>query len=165
VTGDLTISSSGNPLHLQSNNGNSVNPIVIWVTGELKTQGSGYISQDSNVYVTYYVGDNITVSGDSYQNNSGYAKQLTINGNGSNNKAVVSGSATFTGTINAPNYDFTISGGGDFTGGVIGETITISGGSSFHYDETLGGASGTVGGYSFASWFEDNSNSVRGVTY
>jgi hypothetical protein len=164
VTGDLTIS-GGNSLLLQSANANAKNPIVIWVTGKLTTSGSGYITQNANVYATWYVGGDITCSGTSYLNSSGYASQVTINGLGTNNQATISGSAVFTGTINAPGYDFTISGGGDFSGGVIGNTVNISGGSSFHFDETLNGGSAPTGRYSFASWFEDNSNNVRGVTY
>jgi len=165
VTGDLTVP-GGNSLLLQAANANANNPIVIWVTGKLTTSGSGFISQASNIYATWYVGGDITASGSSYVNNAGYPSQVTINGLGSNNKATISGSASFNGTINAPNYDFTISGGGAFQGAVIGDTITISGGSSFHFDQSLtSGPTGAQGRYSFASWFEDNSNNVRGVTY
>jgi hypothetical protein len=164
VSGDLTIS-GGNSLILQNANASANNPIVIWVTGKLTTSGTGFITQGSNVYATWYVGNDITCSGSSYLNNSGYAAQVTINGIGSNNKATVSGSAVFTGTINAPTYDTTISGGGDFAGALITNTLTISGGSSFHFDESVKGASSTLGNYSFASWFEDNSDSARGVSY
>jgi hypothetical protein len=139
------------------------NQIYVWVTGQLKTQGSGYIAQDSNVKITWYVGGDITVSGSSYQNQSGFPANLTIIGYGTNNKATVSsGSADFVGTMNIPGYDITISGGGSFDGAIIANTLTLSGGSGFHYDEALGtGASSTIGSYAFASWFEDNSDPTR----
>jgi hypothetical protein len=90
VNGDLIVSSSGHPLRIQHYDSSGTparpgNAIVIWVTGQLKTQGSGYIAQDSNVAVTYYVGSSITVSGSSYQNQSGLAANLTINGYGQSN--------------------------------------------------------------------------------
>jgi hypothetical protein len=159
VTGDLVISSSGNPLHIVQHDNGGTEQVYIWVTGKFTTQGSGYVNQDSNVQVTYYVGDDITVSGSSYQNHAGLASYLTINGYGSDGKFTESSATTaFIGTVDAPNYDFTISGGAPFDGALIGNSLTLSGGSGLHYDEALGGggASTTVGNYAFASWFEDN---------
>jgi hypothetical protein len=165
VTGDLKISSGGNPLHLTQYDTGAQESLVIWVTGDLVTSGSGYVQQDSNIKVTYYVAGDVTLSGGSYQNNSGYASNLVINGFGSaGSKVTVSGSSMFTGMFNAPNYDFTISGGGDFSGSLIGRNLTISGGSSLHYDEDIAGTNGS-GGYAFASWFEDNSDPARGIIY
>ena len=167
VNGDLVVSSSGNPLHIVQHDSSTPEQMIIWVTGQLKTQGSGYIQQDPNVKVTYYVGGDITISGTSYQNNAGYAADLVIYGmGGANSKVTVSGSSTFTGAIDAPGYDVTISGGGDFSGAIIADTVTISGGSSFHYDEDLNTASLAGGGsFAFSSWFEDNSDPARGITY
>jgi hypothetical protein len=168
VNGDLVVSSSGTPLHIvqHDTSGSPSNPgdkIYIWVTGKLTTSGSGYITQDSNVQVTWYVGDNITVSGTSYQNLGGLASDLTIYGYGNNKTAKVQGGSTnFIGTINAPNYDTTISGGADYVGALITNSLTLSGGSSFHYDEALNaGVSLSTGSYAFASWFEDNSDPTR----
>ncbi len=167
VNGDLTVSNSGNPLHIIQHDGSTQESMIIWVTGKLTTSGSGYINQDPNVKVTYYVGGDITISGTSYQNNAGYAADLVIYGmGGANSKVTVSGSSTFTGAIDAPGYDVTISGGGDFSGAIIADTVTISGGSSFHYDEDLNTASlGGGGSFAFSSWFEDNSDPARGITY
>jgi hypothetical protein len=168
VNGDLVVSSSGSPLHLVQHDSSNPEQMIIWVTGQLKTQGSGYIQQDSNIAVKYYVGGDITVSGSSYQNNTGYAADLVIYGmGGSGSKVTVSsGTAMFTGAIDAPNYDVTISGGADFSGAVIAQSVTLSGGSSFHYDEDLNTASAGGGGnYAFSSWFEDNSDPARGIIY
>jgi hypothetical protein len=171
VNGDLTVSSSGNPLNIlqHDTSGSASNPgdqIFIWVTGKLTTSGSGYINQDNNVQVTWYVGGDITISGSSYSNTSGRAANLSINGYGTNNKFTDSGSGSLIATVNAPKYATTISGGGDFMGGLIADTLTISGSGSFHYDESLkGGGSPAIGNYAFASWFEDNSDKARLISY
>ena len=167
VNGDLTVSSSGNPLNVVQHDNSAGNQIYIWVTGKLTTQGSGYIAQDANVKVTYYVGGDITVSGSSYNNKSGLASSLTIVGYGTSNKITDSGSGNFIGTINAPGYDATISGSGAYMGALVANTLTLSGSGGFHYDEALssGGASSSVGNYAFASWFEDNSDKARSITY
>jgi hypothetical protein len=159
INGDLTTSSSGKPLHLVQHDSSGTETMVIWVTGKLTTQGSGNITQDSNINVTWYVGDDVTISGNSYVNNTGYAAYNNIIGYGDDNKVTISSLTTnFIGTINAPAYDVTISGGGSLAGALVANTLTESGGSGLHYDEALGsgGASTTVGNYAFASWFEDN---------
>ena len=139
--------------------------VIIWVTGKFTTSGSGFITQDPNVKATWVADNNITVSGNSYNNQSGYAAYASFVGVGANHYTVTdSGSATFIGTINAPGYDITISGTGAFSGAVIGNTITLSGSGGFHYDEVLGG-SYNVANYAYASWFEDNSDPTRGITY
>ena len=41
-------------------------------------------------------------------------------------------------------------------------SLTLSGGSSFHYDEALNASnSSSTGSFAFASWFEDNSDPTR----
>ena len=165
VSGDLTVG-GGQTLAIVAGKDPSNTPITnftIWVTGKLTTSGSGIITQDTGISVTWYVGKDITISGSSYQNATGRASNLTVIGYGpTNSKATVSGSATFIGTINAPNYSATISGGGDFAGGIIANDLTMSGGSSFNYDESLnGGANTSVGNYAFASWFEDNADKAH----
>jgi hypothetical protein len=131
--------------------------ISIWVTGKFTTSGSGYVTQDPNVHVTWIVDNDITVSGDSYNNQSGRAGNASFIGVGSNHKVTDSGSANFIGTINTPSFDVTVSGSGQFCGALIGNTLTISGGAGLHYDEALGssGDSTLVGNYAYSSWFED----------
>jgi hypothetical protein len=136
--------------------------LIVWVKGKFTTSGGGLISQGSGTNVTWIVDDDITVSGDSYSNANGTAATDSFVGIG-NHKFTDSGSAQFTGTVNAPGYDGTISGSGSYTGAFAGSTLTISGSGSFHYDEALsGGASNpSIGNYAFASWFEDNADPTR----
>jgi hypothetical protein len=167
INGDLTVPGGASLSINNANGGTDNNYIQIWVTGKLTTSGSGYISQNQLVKATWYVGKDITVSGDSYNNQSGLASSVTIVGYGSNNKATISGSANFIATLNAPGYDTTVSGSGSFVGALVSNTLTISGSAGFHYDEALssGAATLTAGNYAFASWFEDNSDPSRGIIY
>ena len=54
-------------------------------------------------------------------------------------------------------------------GALIANTLSITdnGKRSLHYDEALHKNSNisSVGNYAFASWFEDNSDPSRGITY
>jgi hypothetical protein len=152
----LTVS-GGSVLTLAPNTDGTDSYIEIWVTGKLTTSGGGYITQDPKVHVTYWVDDDITVSGSSYLNQSGLAQNVVINGVGTGNKFTDSGNGTFIGVIDAPGFNATISGGGAYSGAIIANTLTITGGASLHYDEALNtnGNNSTIGNYAFASWFED----------
>ena len=163
INGDLTVPGGASLTINNANSGSDNNYIQIWVTGKLTTSGSGVINQNSLVKTTWYVGNDITVSGDSYNNQSGLASSVVINGYGNNNKATISGSANFIGVLNAPKYDTTVSGSGSFVGALISNTLTISGSAGFHYDEALNnGTASLVGGnFGFARWFEDNSDPTR----
>jgi hypothetical protein len=130
--------------------------VNIWVTGQFNTGGTSKVVQAGNVYVTWIVDKDITVSGSSYSNQSGLAANTSFIGVGTSNKVNESGTSSFIGTINAPGYDVTVSGSGSFVGALIGKTINISGSASFHYDTALNnGANSDIGNYAFASWFED----------
>lgn len=156
ATFTINPSTTGNPPVASPSN----SYVVIWVKGKFTTSGSGIIQQVAGTNVTWIVDNDMTVSGTSYNNQNGTASSTSFVGVGTNNKFTDSGSGTFIGTVNAPGYDGTISGGGDYTGAFAGNSLTISGSGSFHYDEALGGSSSnpTVGNYAFASWFEDNSD-------
>jgi len=163
INGDLTISSSGQPMHIVQQDTSGNDQIYIWVTGKLTTSGSGYVNQDPLVHVYWYVGGDITMSGGSYQNHTGLAANNTFVGYGTNNKLTISGGSDFVGTFNTPGYATTISGGGSLAGALIANNVTISGGSGLHYDEALtsGGGSSSIGNFAYASWFEDNADPTR----
>ncbi len=149
--------SGGNVLNITGNADGSPAYVQIWVTGKMTISGSAYINQDASVNATYYVDDDISVSGNGYLNQSGKAANVTINGIGSNNTVTVSGNGAFIGVLNAPGDAISITGNGGMSGAIIGNTLTISGGASFHYDEALNAntTDSTIGNYAFASWFED----------
>jgi Tfp pilus assembly protein PilX len=161
VEGDLTL--GGGILSLLCSAGGGLNnAIEVWVTGALTTSGSGGITQAACVNATWYVGNNITLNGNTYNNQSGSASKLSLIGYGANNNtATFGGTTSFVGTLEAPDYNITINGSGDgggkpprFVGALIGNSLTIVGSVDYYYDTGLGSGVG-VSNYAFASWFED----------
>jgi len=131
--------------------------VEIWVTGDFNTSGSGYISQQPNVHVTYYIDGSITTSGQSFNNQSNVAANNVIYGIGSSSTTMtVSGAGTFIAAVYAPKYNITLSGAANFSGAFIANTLLISGGASMHYDASLKNLSTREGatGYSVGSWIE-----------
>jgi hypothetical protein len=147
-------------------NGNAPNPayIDIWVTGNFSTNAT--LTQQSGVYVTWYVDGSISTGGGSYTNQNGVASSTTFIGVGTGT-ITVSGSSSFIGVVNAPGYDVTITGTGDMSGSLAANSLSMSGSGNFHYDEALASVATTttIANYSFASWFEDNSAPARGQTF
>jgi hypothetical protein len=173
TSGDLNLSGSNVLTLTAPNSGTDNNYIVIWVTGQFQVSGSAQIVQQQGVNVTFYVDNQINLSGQTIVNGNSDASTLTINGTwdpaahgGNTQNAVFSGSQAFIGLVNAPGYAFDISGSASYSGAFIGNKFNISGGAAVHYDEHLGGGSGgSSGSYTFSSWFEDNSDPSRGITY
>ena len=145
--------------------------VEIWVTGDLSTAGQAGITQGSNAYVTYDVQGNINLQGNSIVNQSGYAANLLIYGvtptDGSTHTAYISGNGNFIGVLDAPEFNTTFAGNGDIMGAVIGNTVTIQGNGSLHYDQALSQLVQSLEppAYAFASWFEDNSDPARSIVY
>ena len=161
ITGNLTVPGGQSITITAPNSGADNNYIVFWVTGDYTTSGTGFITQAAGVNSSWYIDGKITTSGSSYINGDGVASSVNFYGVG-NSTFTISGSGSFVGTLTAPNYSGTISGSGSFVGSLIANTLTISGGASFHYDDALSSSGGIniaqTGNYAFASWFEDNSN-------
>jgi hypothetical protein len=68
----------------------------------------------------------------------------------------VGGNGDFIGVLNAPAYDLTINGNGQFVGTAIGLTANLVGGAGFHYDEALGALPApSASSYQYVSWMED----------
>ncbi len=176
INGDFTLSGS-NVFTINPTSGGTpavVDPtksyVTIWVKGKFTTSGSAVIKQTPGTTVTWIVDNDITVSGSSYNNQTNVASATSfiavsgaLNSNGTyqqQHQITVSGSGTFTGTVDGPGLSATISGSGDYSGALIANNLTISGSASFHYDTALSSnaTSGTTGTYAFANWFEDNSD-------
>jgi len=123
---------------------------VLIVDGDFTVSGSGFVEIMPGASLILYVGGKGTISGGGIANDSGLPANLSIIGTDTCSRIDYSGSASFVGTINAPQADFTISGGANGFGAAIVGTFTSSGGSSFHYDTSLGGG----GGYKLVSYRE-----------
>ena len=164
INGDFTVAAGQTVTITNQDFSMTNNYIEFWVTGKFTTATGGVIVQSPYVHATWYVDNDITVSGASYLVLR--AENLSFVGVGNNHTATESGIPPFVGTINAPGFDVTISGVGGYSGAVIGNTLTLNNLGSIHYDEALKGITGNaVANYAFASWFEDNSDKARGVSY
>jgi hypothetical protein len=123
---------------------------TLWVTGNFTVSGSGYVKIMPGASLTLIVGGTATVSGGGVVNGTALASKFSLIGLTSNTKITYSGSASFIGTINAPQAAVTISGSAASYGAAIGKTFTISGGAGFHYDQALAAAAGLI----VSSWTE-----------
>lgn len=77
----------------------------------------------------------VNLSGGTISNTTGSPVNLVINYAGTS-KISVSGGANTSVVVDAPNSDVAITGGTDVFGSIIGHTITDTGGTKYHYDES-----------------------------
>jgi len=110
--------------------------ITIWVTGKLTTSGSGHMTQDPWVHVTWIVDKDISTGGDYYENYSGKAGNLNLLAVG-DGKINLTGSGSFIASIDASLRNVNISGTGGLSGGVNASSLVLSGGTAVHCDEAL----------------------------
>jgi hypothetical protein len=141
--------------------------VIIWVTGAFAMSGNGIIVQAPNTKVTWYVDKDISVGGDAYPNVDAYASSVNFIGVGTNNAISITGNSNLIATIDAPGYNVTLNGNGSYMGALIAKTLDIGGSAGFHYDEALArnGNNSSIDNFSYASWFEDNAEASRGITY
>ncbi len=119
----------------------------------IRVASAGGVSGNLAVYMD---GPTFTLSGNDIVD-SGNATNFAYYGTTNNTSLKFSGNAAFTGTIYAPEADFTLGGGGpvpyDFVGSSYTKSATLNGQFKFHYDENLA-AAGPRKGYVAASWHE-----------
>ncbi len=77
----------------------------------------------------------LNLSGGTISNTTGSPVNLVVNYAGTS-KISVSGGANTSVVVDAPNSDVAITGGTDVFGSIIGHTITDTGGTKYHYDES-----------------------------
>jgi hypothetical protein len=144
--------------------------------------GTVYVRGKANLYVTttlditsliiktgeslalYCGAASASLAGNSTVNSDGTANNFSFWGLPTCTSVTFSGNSGFTGTIYAPNADFTMNGSGnttfiDFTGASITKTSTLNGHFNFHYDEALR-KFGPFRGYIVSSWNEMNPSEV-----
>lgn len=144
ITGNYTSSDNLHPMFVTG-------PSVLYVTGNFTIQGSGYLAILTNASLTLIVGGSTTtVSGGGWINETGVPANFTYYGLPSNTSITYSGGSDVLGMINAPQASVTISGGASLDGAAVVNNITISGGSSVHYDTCMA----TLGSMVMASWQE-----------
>lgn len=95
----------------------------------------------TNSSLTIYASSSLDFSGGGVANGTGYATNLTVFGQTNNTSIMVAGGSQFIGVIYAPYANYSQVGGGssvmNFSGSTVANTVTLSGHSQIHYDESL----------------------------
>lgn len=140
----LSTSSSNNPVIVSG-------PSTLYVTGDLTISGTGAIEILPGGSLTVYVaGSTTSIGGQGVINISSTPENFSYIGLAGNTSISFGGQATFYGTINAPQADFSMVGNADVFGAAIVKSFTNSGNASFHYDNCLG----MLGNIIVMSWQE-----------
>jgi hypothetical protein len=111
---------------------------VLYVTGDFKISGTGYLLIQPGATLTLYLGGTASISGGGIANGTGLPQSLSLIGLSSCASIDYSGNSSFIGTVNAPQADFTLSGGAEAYGAAICNSYTTTGNSGWHYDTSLG---------------------------
>jgi hypothetical protein len=111
--------------------------VTLYVTDRLSLAGNSQIKILPGGSLTVYLDGSLNVSGGSLVNETLNPHNLTIYGTSTCTTATYSGSSPFYGVIYSPAANTKVS-GSDVYGSVIGGSVTISGGTAVHYDESLG---------------------------
>ena len=103
----------------------------------IEVAGNSNFAGHLNIYMD---GANFTLGGKSSVD-GGLAANLSYYGTTNNTQITFGGNASFTGTIYAPEADFSLGGGGsgvyDFVGAAVLRSATMNGHYNFHFDEAL----------------------------
>jgi len=131
---------------------------VLYVTGDISLTGQSYIYLEPGATLQMYVaGENTSIGGKGVMNANSKASSFGYWGLPSNTSISMSGNASFTGTIYAPQAALSLGGGGnnnyDFVGATITGSVKMNGHFKFHYDEALR-MFGPRRGYQVTSWEE-----------
>lgn len=145
ISGDLTIKAPN---------------VVLYVSGNINMSGGDTITVTTNASsVTIYIaGPSVDLHGNATINNQTQnAHILGIYGLPTLTSINFGGNAAYSGTIYAPEADFSYGGGGnntyDYVGSLVANSCNMNGHANFHYDESLK-RNGPGIGYIPASWQE-----------
>jgi len=155
LSGNKTMTIAGDP------NG-SQTYIEIYVTGDISVSGPAQIVVQPGVTATIYFAGNVDISGNGVLNSNNQPGDLMLYGiqppTGTSEHVNIGGNSQITASIYAPGHDVTVNGGGTnghVYGSIVGKTVTMTGVSNLHYDESMS-SKGMINNYKIVSWFEDN---------
>jgi hypothetical protein len=131
---------------------------TLYVTDSVNFTGQDSITINQNASLKLYVGaKDANLGGQGIWNASGNATNFYYYGLPSNQTISMSGNASFTGVIYAPQANLALNGGGkdytDFIGASVTKTATLNGHYHFHYDEKLN-KRGPAAAYVISTWNE-----------
>jgi hypothetical protein len=155
LSGGKTLTVAGNPDGSQTY-------VEIYVTGDISVSGTGQILIQPGVSATIYFAGNVDISGNGVLNSNNQPGDLMLYGiqppDGATEHVNFGGNSQITASVYAPGHDVTVNGSGTnghVYGSIVGKTVTMTGVSNLHYDESLG-TTGMINNYKIVSWFEDN---------
>ena len=109
----------------------------LYVSGSTVVSGSAYIYIAPGASLELYSAGDVSIGGSGVFNATGVAKNYSVVGLPTCSLVEYSGSSAFIGTVYAPNSNVKWSGQSASFGGIVAGSFTFSGGSAFHYDESL----------------------------
>jgi hypothetical protein len=131
--------------------------VTLYITGDFSMVGSSELIIAPGCSLRIYVGGNVSLAGSGIFNYTSDASAFSLFGLPGCTDLAISGNASFTGVVYAPNANITLNGSGstiyDVVGALVGKTATVNGHFQFHYDEALGRAR-IISKYNVASWRE-----------
>jgi hypothetical protein len=130
--------------------------VVLYVTNGIGLGGNNALTIATNSTVTMYVGGAIVENGNGAINNlTQHAQQFVVWGLPSLTTITLTGNGALWGAIYAPNAAVSFKGGGNsggYYGSLTGNSIVLTGNSTFSYDEQLKNM--INGGFVIISWAE-----------
>ncbi|MGJ8651823.1 MAG: DUF7305 domain-containing protein [Opitutaceae bacterium] len=175
ISDDITITGSGtadNPATyaMEDISGGMITidgHVALVMSGDIKLAGQSGIVIPAGSSLTIYTQDDIAISGLGVANGSGIPSAFNVYGTAAElirrgeevaaQSISISGNGELASAIYAPTADLTLNGGGtsgEVFGGVVAFTATLTGGSSFHFDEALRDIVEGDGSYTIESWLE-----------
>ncbi len=154
VSGGQTLTLAGNP-------DGSPTYIELYVTGDISVGGNSQIVLGDGVSAKIYFSGNVNIAGNGMVNPNDQPSDLLLYGvqptDGVTRSVNLGGNGQITAAVYAPDYNVTVNGGGNsghVFGSVVGLSVTMTGVTNLHYDETLASA-GLINNYKIVSWVED----------
>jgi hypothetical protein len=128
--------------------------VRLYITGPITINGQGAIAiTPGSRLEVYTTATSINIAGGGVVNGGGFARDNQwFVASGTNADFKLRGSASWIGTVYAPDSDVSLGGGSpDFAGALVARSISASGSVQFHYDESLAAGSES---YQVVSWQE-----------
>jgi Tfp pilus assembly protein PilX len=133
-------------------------------TTAIQVTGNAGIDVNAASSFNVYTDGNISIAGNGMANDNNYAATNMFWGTNPTSQTIdISGNGNLTAVVYAPNADVSLNGGGTsglMNGAVVGKTITMNGGTEFHYDDALGRLT-TGNPFGISKWRELQSYSER----
>ncbi len=145
--------------------------VVIRITGGggtgVSVSGNASIRVNAGASLQLYAPNNVSIAGNGIANSNDPASfqfwSTKVAGSGGTQNVDISGNGQLSAVVYAPNAEVSMNGGGasgSIYGAVVANSITINGGSEFHYDEALSDM--TDGNpFGIAGWNELTTSAAR----